>query len=371
MYKKKILFLIPTLGGGGAERVLVDLVNGMDKTKYDITIQTLFKAGVNASGLSNNVRLVEGRLKQFSGNVLLLKLFSPKFLYRFFIKFQYDVLISYLEGPTARIISGCPSSNVKKLSWIHTIHKNLKETYYSFRSKDEASICYQSFDKMIYVSRDVMENFSSYYPELKDNTVLYNTYDDAKIIRMASEPLCNVVLSNEINIVSVGRLVPLKGFDRLIEVHHRLKKNGIKNHVYILGTGVLENELKKLVKKNGDTDTVHFLGFYSNPYSVVSRCNVYVCSSHREGFSTAVTEALILGIPVVTTSVSGAYEQMGENNEFGIVTENSTDGLYNGLRQLLNSKEQLDYYTKKALIRGGFFSKKNSIKAVEKVIDSL
>jgi glycosyltransferase involved in cell wall biosynthesis len=224
---------------------------------------------------------------------------------------------------------------------------------------------------MIYVSRDVMKDFTLYYPELKDNMVLYNTNDDTKIIRMASEPLRSIKLSNEINIVSVGRLVPMKGFDRLVEVHHRLKKNGIKNHVYILGTGVLENELKKLVKKNGDTDTVHFLGFYSNPYSVVSRCNVYVCSSHREGFSTAVTEALILGIPVVTTSVSGAYEQMGENNEFGIVTENSTDGLYNGLRQLLNSKEQLDYYTKKALIRGGFFSKKNSIKAVEKVIDSL
>ena len=371
MYKKKILFLIPTLGGGGAERVLVDLVNGMDKTKYDITIQTLFKAGVNASGLSNDVRLIEGRMKQFSGNILLMKLFSPKYLYSIFVKEHYDVLVSYLEGPTARILSGCPNPNIRKLSWIHTIHKNLKETYYSFRSKDEASICYQSFDKMIYVSRDVMENFSSYYPELKDNTVLYNTYDDAKIIRMASEPLCNVVLSNEINIVSVGRLVPLKGFDRLIEVHHKLKMDGINNHVYILGTGVLENELKELVNNNGDADTVHFLGFCNNPYAVVSRCDVYVCSSLIEGFSTAVTEALILGLPVVTTCVSGAYEQMGDNCEYGIVTENSTEGIYDGLKKILKDKEKMDFYTQKALIRGRLFSKESSVNAVQKVIDSL
>ena len=77
MRKKKILFLIPTLGGGGAERVLVNLVNGLDKSKYDLTVQTLFKAGINASYLNGDIKLIEGKIKQFSGNILLMKMFRP------------------------------------------------------------------------------------------------------------------------------------------------------------------------------------------------------------------------------------------------------------------------------------------------------
>lgn len=371
MQKKKILFLIPTLGGGGAERVLVNLVNGMDKSKYDITVQTLFKAGINASYLNSDIHLIEGKLKQFSGNILLMKLFSPSILFKYFIKGKYDVLISYLEGACARILSGCSDGHIKKLSWIHVVHKNDADTYYSFRSKKEAVMCYESFDRMIYVSQDVMSDFMSYYPTLKRNQVVYNTNDDDKIRKMAAEPLGNITLSDDINIVSVGRLIPMKGFDRLIDAHHRLKQDGIKNHVYILGAGELKEELEKQIIRNGDMDTVHLLGFCKNPYKIVSRCDVFACSSHREGFSTAVTEALILGVPVVTTCVSGAYEQMGRNNEYGIVTESNAEGLYIGLKKLLREDGCLEHYRTQAKIRGGFFSKEHAVCSVENIIDSL
>ena len=86
MHKIKVLFLIPTLGGGGAERVLVNLVNGMNKNTFDITLQTLFKAGINSSFLDKDIKLKEGKIKQFSGNVLLMKLFTPSIL-QYFGKF--------------------------------------------------------------------------------------------------------------------------------------------------------------------------------------------------------------------------------------------------------------------------------------------
>ena len=76
---KKVLFLIPNLGGGGAERVLVNLLNNLDKTKYDVTVRTLFKSNVNAKYLKSDVKYIEGKLKQFRGNIHILKLFSPKF----------------------------------------------------------------------------------------------------------------------------------------------------------------------------------------------------------------------------------------------------------------------------------------------------
>lgn len=371
MTKKKILFLIPNLGGGGAERVLVNLVNGMDKSKYDITVQCIFKAGINAAFLDSNVRLKEGGIKQFSGNVMLMKLFSPKTLYKLIVGEHYDVAISYLEGVSARIISGCPYRDTKKLAWIHVVHKSDADTYYSFRSKEEAVRCYCTFDSVLHVSRDVMKDFIRYYPMLKNNKVIYNVNDDERIRKLAAEPLGNFQLSKDINIVSVGRLIDMKGFARLIDAHHRLKQDGIKTHVYILGSGERQDALQSQIIRNGDADTVHLLGFCDNPYKVVSRCDLFVCSSHREGFSTAVTEALILGIPVVTTCVSGAYEQMGEKNEYGIVTESNTDALYSGLRRILQEEGCLDYYRKQAKLRGSFFSKENAVKSVEEIIDFL
>ena len=76
-------------------------------------------------------------------------------------------------------------------------------------------------------------------------------------------------------------------------------------------------------------------------------------------------------MPVVTTCVSGAYEQMGRNNEYGIVTESNTDGLYTGLKKLLQEDGCLEHYRKQAKIRGSLFSKQHSVSSVENIIDSL
>ena len=90
-----------------------------------------------------------------------------------------------------------------------------------------------------------------------------------------------------------------------------------------------------------------------------------------EGFSTATTEALVLGIPVCTVDVSGMKEMLGENNEFGIVTENNTDALYHGIKRLLNDQELLLFYRKKAKERGKVFSTQKTVYAVEQMLRDL
>ena len=101
--KKKILFLIPNLSHGGAERVLVNLANNLSQDKFDVTVQTLFDVGVNKQYLLPHVRYIGGWKKQPRGTTTLMKLFSPKFLYKRVVKERYDVVASYLEGPTATI----------------------------------------------------------------------------------------------------------------------------------------------------------------------------------------------------------------------------------------------------------------------------
>ena len=107
MNKIKILFLIHDLGHGGAEKVLVNLVNNLDYERFDVTVVALFAGGVNEQFLNPNINYRTVFSKTFPGNSKIMKIFSPKQLHKMIIKGEYDIEISYLEGPCARIISGC------------------------------------------------------------------------------------------------------------------------------------------------------------------------------------------------------------------------------------------------------------------------
>lgn len=103
----------------------------------------------------------------------------------------------------------------------------------------------------------------------------------------------------------------------------------------------------------------------------MKKCDLFVCASLAEGFSTAVTEALIVGTPVVSTNCSGAYELLGENNEYGIVTENNEDALYEGIEKILTEENLLQHYKEQARVRGQRFSTEKTVKAVENMLESL
>ena len=151
--KKKILFLIHDLGPGGAEKVLVNLVNNMDPTQFDITVMALFGGGVNAQFLKPHIRYQTVFPKPFRGNKLLQKLLTPKQLYRLCVKEKYDIAVSYLEGISARIISGCSDPQTKTACWIHSTTKSPADGASCFRNIREAQQQYGRFQKILCVSQ--------------------------------------------------------------------------------------------------------------------------------------------------------------------------------------------------------------------------
>ena len=371
--KKRILFLIPNLAHGGAERVLVNLVNNLDKSRYDITVQTLFDLGINKHYLNPDIRYIGGWKRQPRGNSHFLKIFPPSLLYRILIREQYDVVVSYLEGPTARIVSGCPNPETKKICWIHIELESKKLAAVGFRNSVEAETCYNQYDQIVAVANSVLKCFSNSLNLSVPMRVLYNT-NETEIIRSASQrPPDDFRFAPEggISVCSVAKLASTKGFDRLINAHKRLLDEGFSHKIYIIGTGEDEKTLKEEIAKRNIENSFLLLGFKENPYQYVSRCDLYVCSSRREGFSTAVTEALIVATPVVSTNCSGAKELLGDNNEYGIVVENSEDGIYEGMKQMLSDPELLSHYKKQSKIRGGFFSRTATVCAVEEMLDNL
>lgn len=365
----KVLFVIHDLHHGGAEKVLVNLVNHMDKSCFDISILALFGGGVNEQFLSPEVRLLHGHSHSIPGNSHIMKLFSPKQLFRHYIKEKYDIIVSYLEGPSARIVSGCPDDGTKLVSWIHVEQHTVKVASQSFRDINEAQKCYSRFDKIICVSKDVASDFQSLFQLSNRLEVIYNTINSDEIRLKSSEPIDNFCFSaNEYKLIGVGKLMPNKGFDRLLHIHERLLKNDhIPVHTILLGQGAERNRLEQWVKSRELADTVTFLGYQKNPYKYVAACDLFVCSSYAEGFSTAATEALIVGTPVVTTKVSGMKEMLGEN-EYGVITENEEEALYLGIRDMLKTPGKLAHYKSKAKERGSFFSTGETVHAVEEML---
>ena len=136
MSMKKILFLIHDLGQGGAEKVLVNLVNNMDRSKFDISVTVLFGGGVNEQFLAPHIHFHAVFPKEIPGNSKLMKLLTPKLLHKLCVKEHYDIEVSYLEGPSARVISGCQNTDTRLVSWIHVEQHTMDKLAGSFRNEN-------------------------------------------------------------------------------------------------------------------------------------------------------------------------------------------------------------------------------------------
>ena len=366
MKKIKVLFLMHDLSYGGAERVLTNLVNHMDHNCFDITVQTMFDVGIYRDQLSEKITYKPGLRKMFKGNTIIYKLLSPQRLFKVFIKGDYDIIVSYLEGASARVIAGCPRTmNSKLVCWIHVEQETRSRSTQVFRTGKEADKCYDRFDKIVCVSETVKQDFSRLFPSVIEPVVLYNTVESDKIREKSLETVEDVIFSkDEINLISVGTVKTVKGFDRMINIIRTLRDEGYPVHLYIVGTGSDCDLLNSAASKMGISNYYSIIGFRDNPYKYVKNADIYVCSSYREGFSTSITEALIVGTPVISTNCSGAYELLGFDNEYGVVVDNTETKLLDGIRNILQ-ENKYPKYREKSLERGKSFSTEKTVLAVE------
>ena len=363
----KVLFLIHDLGQGGAEKVLVNLVNHLDKKRFDVTLVTLFAGGVNEQFLDETIHYHSVLKKIVPGNSKIMKLFSPEKLHSICIKEKYDIEISFLEGPSARIISGCTEKNTKLISWIHCEQATKKQIAAAFRNFSEAERCYRKFDKNVFVAEGLRKVFCEWVNVKNKSCVLYNAIDTEKIRKLKDEEI-GIPLKRTFSMIAVGSLKKIKGYDRLLKIAKRLYDEKRLFHLYILGIGPMEKEIRSFISREELNEYVSLLGYDTNPYKYIARSDVFVCSSYSEGFSTATIEALITGTPVCTVEVAGMKEILG-NGEYGLITKNTEEELYKGIKKLMDDEEQLEFYREKATERGKQFSLEKSVGAVEQFLE--
>ncbi len=366
--KKRILFFIATLDGGGAERLLLDLVNHMDADKFDVTVQTFYDIGIYRNQLSSNIQyktivsLKNNSLRKLKGGILWTCI-PPEYVYNKYIKDEYDYQVAFLEGIATKFIA-CSDINSYLIAWVHSgLYSNFwtKNAYRTFKAQQKA---YQNFKEIVCVSKNAKEEFVQRFGNYNSLCVKYNFINRETILSKANEKTDDMPKKYRFRIVTIGRLVPQKGFGRLLAVMKNLIKDGVDCELWIFGKGKCQKKLQKYILNNSLSDYVKLWGFYENPYKYMKQCDLFVCSSISEGYSLVIAEAMVLGLPVLSTYCSGPDELL-DYGRYGLLVENSEKGLYEGIKTLYNSPEKLKFYARSSQERVEFFDMNMRIKEIE------
>ena len=346
---KKILFGITGLTIGGAERVLVDLVNKLS-SDYDITIFTIYPKGELEKELNKNIKLKSLYNKPYKelskiGQKLIAPLKVLLFknsIYNKKIKDNYAEEIAFLEGPITRLFS-VKNERAKKIAWIHNdISKVFGQGIKSKIKKHLDEKVYDKYDSLVFVSKDNLEKFNKTYTNLnvskEHKKVIYNYIDKERIIKKSNENIDIPFDKNSINFVTVSRLVYQKGIDRLIKVHKKLIESGYRHNFYVIGNGPEKEKLERLIKENNVEKTFHLLGQKENPYPYIRKANYFCLLSRFEGYGMVLEEAKILEKKIIITDTAAREAVEGYSNK--IILENTEEGIYNGLLDVLENNKQ-------------------------------
>lgn len=378
---KKVLFFLESLAGGGAEKVLADIVCHLDKTKYDITVCTVTDGDVYEKRIAPVCRYRSflktadyraGGIKKvlFWARLKLIYSLPSKFVHKHFFKEHYDIEIAFIEGFATKIVAASPNSKSKKIAWVHT---DLSQNSYAdkcYSSLDEQRAAYKRFDRILCVSESVKGAFEQKLFSDASVCVQYNPVDEKYILQQAEEPLSMQHPGSGLLLGTVGRLEWQKGYPRLLKCVKRLCDEGHHFTLWIIGKGSQQEALERYVHENDLDDAVKLLGFHKNPYKYLNQCDAFICSSYAEGFSTAATESLILGKPVFTVECAGMQELIGDSDS-GVIVPNTDEALYDLMEKLVSGQFDLAQYTQAAKKRGQDFSMSTRIAEIDNILSSL
>ncbi len=342
---------------GGVETCLLRILNNIDYSKFDVTLGLCSAGGAMENEIPANVKVRyllpfdPMKLPRVLSNIFhYFLLFMPSVLSNIlFIKEKYDVVIAY-SGNMLYYLKGFRE---KKICWIHDDWFPFKMQKHLFgRIRKKLTISYfNKFDRIVCVSNNLKEMLWEWSDHILSNIVfLPNPIDPTSIIKQSEQTPEYQFDKNILYFVSVGRLHPIKGYDRLICALPDLRSKYNDFKVLILGAGEQEDELCQMIESNDLTDCVELLGYTNNPHKYVKACDVFICSSRMEGYSTSVSEAMILGRAIISTDCGGS-DQILDNGAYGILTENSEQGVHDGLEQILSNRDLILKYQNLSDIR--------------------
>lgn len=378
--KKKILFVINTMGRAGAERCLLNMLNRLDREKYEVSLFSVINWGelfaevpesVTVLNRQPQVRsvldgrakmalarwilkngLLGGRFFKDAGYLLRLaayqcvhggldfkKLFwkqlsdcAPR------LEERYDLAVAYIQGAATCYVMDHVNAG-KKIAFLH--NEFLDSGYCPALERAN----YERAEKIYCVSQSIRDHFAQVYPDLAERMeVFYNLLDCDQIRRDAArtEELSPAFTKRpgEIILLTAARLAPVKAYDLAVPALARVRALGYQVKWYVLGDGPEKERIRRLIHKHQLEDAFILLGAVENPYPYIAACDLYVQATRYEGCCTAISEAMVLGKPVLASACSGNVEQL-HRYKAGRLVELNMEGIAGGIIWALECPDEL------------------------------
>lgn len=354
---KKIFFIINCYSkGGGAESLLTNIVNNLDETKYSIGVMEIIHDTIKTEPTKPHIKIYPYYVKADDPKR------KEKMYYVYhewdkviggYIPQDYDLYVSFNYLKPSFLLP----PNKKCIAWIHGDIYDLAVA----DKQEEKELQRESLKKakrIVAISDITKKSILELFPEYKDKTqIIYNGIDIKGICKKAEED-CDVVLQHPA-ILSVGRLDDNKNPVRLLEVFEQLIKKERNIHLYYMGWGSLEEEVKKIAKEKGLQHRVHLLGYRDNPFPIMKQADLLAMFSKSEGFGLAIAEGLCLGIPFIGSDV-GALRYLSYNRlcgqVFGLEDKLDIDKVLellhgNKLEQEINCRQSVERFDLKKYVK--------------------
>lgn len=363
---KRIAFVLDTMSVGGVEKALIEVLRTFDHKTYDVTLwlrdnsgplqnlidqrvkieywgcsdtRSLLKEQINAGKIGQAIRGVayRGLSRIYVSEYDLNALYSTKCL-PLCTNFIYDCIVAYqVLSPAVVATALYRLRGKKKVLWVHGRNVRPKKLNRFFDRE------YNRFDYIACVSESTREDFGKDFPKsTKKTATIYNLFNISEIEEKAVQQM--EWKGKSTALVTVGRLVSVKGQQMVPATVRLLLDAGYDIHWYLVGDGPLRETVEAEMEKHNVADRVHLLGTQMNPYPYIKNCDIYVQPSFSEGWGLTVQEARVLQKPIVVTPLPVMYEQIisGEN---GLIVDSMTpEALFEGIKTLLDNPELMEKF---------------------------
>jgi len=367
----KTLFVIPSLGGGGAERILLEIIKNLTPKKFQPQLVLFERRGPYLSQLPSEVKVYDLKKRR---RIDFLKLVIK--LAYIIAREKPDIILSFLSY--ANLISILAKKLAFSKSRVIVSERGItsleiKNQRFSRIKTFLIKKLYPYTERIVAVSqgvkRDLMVNFEI---EGRRIEVIYNGLDIERIKELSSEVVnYNWFKSGIFYIIGIGRLAKEKGFQSLLEAF-KLVREKHKVKLLLLGEGEEFNNLESLCRALSIEKEVAFLGFQDNPYKYLARSNIFVLPSLREGFGNVIIEAMACGIPVIATRCPYGPEEIITDGVNGLlVPVADVDALAEAILKLLDDKHLRKRLGEAGRKRAEDFSMKKVVSDYEKLFDQI
>ena len=335
--KKRIFFIINTYSsGGGAESLLTGIVNHLNPEKYEIGIMEIIHDTIKVEPTNANIKIypyyVKANDPERKSKMYYVYHEWDKVIEEY-VPQDYDLYISfnYLK-PSFLLPSGR-----KSIAWIHGSVYNLTQED-KMEERELQNKAFYKASRIIAVSDITTQSLEELFPEHKDRIrTLYNGIDVVSIQKKGNEPM--MVSLEHPALLSVGRLDANKNPLRLLDIFERVHQINPKVHLYYLGYGVLHGAIESASKEKGLTNNVHLLGYYDNPFPIMTHCDMICMFSVSEGFPMALLESVALDKPFIS-SIIGGSRILANNQRCGRTVKTDEDAV-NAILDLLQTDQDL------------------------------